>query len=346
MNRVLYQESNYPILQNRVYETYEEATNCSQGDIRIVEDQFTGLIYNEAFRPELMQYDSNYNNEQAFSPYFKQHLRSVKEIIRRELGTLDLVEVGCGKGYFLEMLEAEGFNITGFDPTYEGNNPRIIKDFFKPGMFEPSRGLILRHVLEHIPDPYSFLCELRDANGGGGLIYVEVPCFDWICDRRTWFDIFYEHVNYFRMIDFKRIFGKIQFAERTFGGQYLSIIADLSSLEKPKYDRHNSVLFPKNFQNSLTQRNATQSIVWGAASKGVIFSLLSERNGKPISAVVDVNPLKQGKFLPITGLKVLTPDEVVKQFPEGTTVYIMNSNYINEIKEMSLHQFNYVGVDQ
>ena len=47
MSRVLYEESDFPVLQNRVYETYEEAINCPRGDIRIVEDEQTGLIYNE-----------------------------------------------------------------------------------------------------------------------------------------------------------------------------------------------------------------------------------------------------------------------------------------------------------
>ncbi len=71
-----------------------------------------------------------------------------------------------------------------------GTNARIVKKYFKPGVMKPSHGLILRHVLEHVPNPYSFLCDLRDANGGKGLIYIEFLCFDWICEKRSWFDIF------------------------------------------------------------------------------------------------------------------------------------------------------------
>ena len=168
MTRVLYEEYNFPILQNRVYDNHEEAIHCTRGDIQIIEDEQSGLIYNAAFRPELMRYDSNYNNEQANSVFFQQHLIAVKEIIRSELGQQELVEVGCGKGFFFEMLLADGLDVTGFDPTYEGSNPRIVKEYFKPGVMQPSRGLILRHVLEHLPDPYSFLCDLRDANGGQG----------------------------------------------------------------------------------------------------------------------------------------------------------------------------------
>lgn len=60
--RSLYEQTNFPVLQNRVYETREAAINCARGDIHIVEDQATGLIYNAEFRSELMVYDANYNN--------------------------------------------------------------------------------------------------------------------------------------------------------------------------------------------------------------------------------------------------------------------------------------------
>jgi 2-polyprenyl-3-methyl-5-hydroxy-6-metoxy-1,4-benzoquinol methylase len=156
-----------------------------------------------------MTYDSKYNNEQALSPYFRRHLEGVAKIIESYLGKTDLVEVGCGKGSFLEMLVKDDFDITGFDSTYEGTNERITRKYFEPGAIKSANHLILRHVLEHVQDPVDFLQQLKHANRGEGLIYIEVPCFDWICQRRAWFDIFYEHVNYFRLSDFQRMFDNI-----------------------------------------------------------------------------------------------------------------------------------------
>ena len=207
--KVLYEQQQFPVLQNRVYETVQNAINCPKGDIKIIEDAKTGLVYNAAFDPELMIYDENYNNEQGLSPSFKQHLKQAAEIIEGSIGKVALVEVGCGKGFFLEMLLERGIDVTGFDSTYDGNNPRVIKKYFESGIIAtPAKGLILRHVLEHIPNPHDFLYQLRDANGGGGLIYIEVPCFDWILRKRAWFDIFYEYVNYFLLSDFDRMFNR------------------------------------------------------------------------------------------------------------------------------------------
>jgi hypothetical protein len=66
----------------------------------------------------------------------------------------------------------------------------------------------------------------------------------------------------------------------------------------------------------------------------------------PVDAVIDVNPAKQGRFLPATGLKVQSPEDALELYPAGTTVYVMNSNYLDEIKAMSKHRFHYIGVDQ
>jgi SAM-dependent methyltransferase len=341
--RLLYQQEQLPIFQNRMYDTEEEAKACPTGDMHLVEDQLTGLVYNAAFRPEVMAYDAHYQNEQALSPLFQEHLESVSCIIDRCMGRDSIVEVGCGKGFFLEMLLAKGFDVAGFDPTYEGNNPKVMKHYFEPEAGIKADGLMLRHVLEHIQDPFNFLLQLKKANGGSGKIYIEVPCFDWICEHRAWFDIFYEHVNYFRISDFYRMFGTIIESGRLFGGQYLFVVAELSTLRKPKIDFNDCVIFPKDFIHNLDEPN--RAAIWGGASKGVIFALLKARAGQPISIVIDINPAKQDKYLPSTGLLVQSPLKALAILPKGSTIYVMNSNYLQEIKQMSNNAFKYIEVD-
>ena len=109
--------------------------------------------------------------------------------------------------------------------TYEGENPAVQRRIFGDGVTVSARGIVLRHVLEHVQDPVGFLDGLREANGGG-LIYIEVPCFDWILRASAWFDIFYEHVNYFRACRFlERMFGRVVEGGHLFGGQYLYVVA-------------------------------------------------------------------------------------------------------------------------
>ena len=47
-----------------------------------------------------MRYDENYQNEQAHSSAFLDHLGGVKNIVLARLGNERLVEIGCGKATF------------------------------------------------------------------------------------------------------------------------------------------------------------------------------------------------------------------------------------------------------
>ena len=118
----VYRQNQFPVLQNRVYCSAEEARNYVLGDIDIVQDLDSGLIFNAAFKSDLMVYDANYNNEQGFSGVFQKHLNWVAHTIEAHFDKQNLFEVSCGKGFFLELLLTLGFEITGFDFTCDGTN--------------------------------------------------------------------------------------------------------------------------------------------------------------------------------------------------------------------------------
>ena len=354
-HREIYRAEQLPVFQNRMFATEQAARDCVRGDVVLVQDSATGLIFNQSFDPDLMRYDADYQNEQGHSGAFRNHLEQVAQIILKHFRGETLIEVGCGKGTFLEKLQGLGLQITGLDPTYEGDNPAVIREYFTPATGLRADGLILRHVLEHVRDPVAFLAQLRDANGGAGKVYIEVPCVDWIADHRAWFDIFYEHVNYFRLSDFGRIFGRVYETGQTFGAQYLYVVADLASVKTPATSTASRFDFPPDFLESLTRsasalapsrKGASKQVaVWGAASKGVIFTLLMQRAGAKVDMVVDINPAKQGKFLAATGARVHSPDEALRHLAPGTDLFVMNHNYLDEIQALTAHQFNCISLD-
>ena len=347
--RELFKVEGLPVFQNKMFADSASALDCPKGDLRLVRDMETGLIFNAAFNESLLKYDSDYQNEQACSNVFQQHLEDVRAIIERYFAGKQLIEVGCGKGYFLEFLHKSGYEITGIDPAYEGNNPKVIKARFEASLGLSAEGIVLRHVLEHISNPFAFLSAIAQANGGKGYIYIEVPCFDWICEHRAWFDIFYEHVNYFRLEDFYHMFGKVLESGHIFGGQYLYVVADMATLQKPQLDQRDTFAFPADFLSDLSRlvaiANGKRNAIWGAASKGVIFALYMQRMALNIDLVIDINPAKQGKYMGGSGLRVSSPNDGMRALQAGDDVFVMNSNYLQEIVALTNNQFNYIQVD-
>jgi len=346
--RTLYECEGLPVLQNKTFATRDEAVQSGRGDMKLVQDEETGLIYNNAFNSEKLVYDENYQNEQCCSSSFRYHLDQVRTIIDRHSNDKRILEIGCGKGYFLECLLADGYDAYGIDPAYQGTNPRVIKELFISDLDLYGDVVILRHVLEHIEKPLSFLADIAKANGNYGLIYIEVSCFDWICKHRTWFDVFYEHVNYFRLTDFHRIFERVIESGRLFGDQYLYLVADLASI-RPIIDRtRERVALPDDFLSTrkyFRNLNDKARAIWGASSKGVIFAMHMQQLSTKLDFAIDINPVKQGRYLPCSGLRVASPEEAMNDLPAASDIIVMNSNYLDEIKHLSGNCYNYITID-
>lgn len=341
--------SGYPALQNRTFASPSEALESAIGEIALRQDPRTGIVHNAAFEPEIVDYDSGYDNEQGHSAVFRNHLSAVADHIAREFAGKSILEVGCGKGLFLKLLRERAFHVTGVDPSYTGEDPAIVRDFYSPSLDLRADAIVLRHVLEHIPEPIAFLNMLRTANGGG-LIYIEVPCLEWIAEKKAWFDIFYEHVNYFRLGNLTAMFGRVLKAEHIFGGQYIGIFADLATLRLPPITWTDRFRLPERFTDGIDEAAAvlrdTSYAIWGGASKGVIFSLLMKQRGAAPRVAIDVNPAKQGRYMPVSGVRILSPDAGLSALPEGSTVVVMNDNYIDEIRTVTGDRYKLLTVTQ
>jgi ABC-type Fe3+-hydroxamate transport system substrate-binding protein len=101
----------------------------------------------------------------------------------------------------------------------------------------------------------------------------------------------------------------------------------------------NITTFSANYYNKLkTYRNKLKHIldrgkrvvIWGAGSRGVI--LLNTFKDLNISYAVDINPKKQGMYIPGVGQKIIPPEFLQKYRPD--VIIVMNPIYMNEIQNM------------
>ena len=302
----------------------------------LVQSAETGLVFNRAFRPELVEYDADYQNEQGLSGAFARHLDAVLDVMRRHFAGRSLVEVGCGKGLFLERLLGAGFDVTGLDPTYEGSNPRVIREFFTPAVGIRAEGIVLRHVLEHVPGPGRV--PGRPARG----------------QRRPRHDLHRGAVPRLDRASITPGSTSSTSTSTTSGASTSSACSARStrpgirsrastSTSSPTWRRsgrragrattcsscrRGSCRRSTRAASALGRSGGTARAIWGGASKGVIFALLMERAGVRIDTVIDINPAKQGRYLAATGLRVQSPDEAMAHLPAGADVFVMNSNYL------------------
>ena len=336
--KIIYEQRSVPLIQNKVYETKELAANAPCIDVVLAQSLDNGFVFSANFTDSAIEYDMHYQNEQSNSAFFRRHLEKVIEIMQ-DNHTLDgkVVEIGCGKAYFMDMLLNKEVDVIGFDPTYEGHSPKVVKDFFSEKYSDiGARFIILRHTLEHISQPFNFIKIIAAANKHKGKIYIEVPTFEWILEHNATEDIFYEHCNYFSLATLQMLFTK-SVGGHFFNGQYIYVIADLADLKetlevgtvKPYEVKFNDRI--KQYDKLIT--GLKNVAVWGAGAKGSTFLNLLDKSCTKLKCVIDINPKKQHRYVGGTGHYIIKPEELSRQGIEN--IIVMNSNYVDEIKTIT-----------
>jgi len=343
--QVIYEQSPVPLIQNKVYPTRELAQNAPCIGVTLAQSLDNGFVFSADFKDFTIDYDMHYQNEQSNSAYFRKHLENVIQIMEQN-HCLDgkVIEIGCGKAYFLDMLSYKGVDITGFDPTYEGHSNKVIKDFFSEKYSDINASfIVLRHTLEHISNPFDFIKTIAKANNYKGKIYIEVPTFEWIMNNNAVEDIFYEHCNYFTLETLQMLFKK-SVGGHFFNGQYIYVIAALEDV-KDEIEKRKITPWQVKFADrtaeykSILDSNKNVAI-WGAGAKGSTFLNLLDKEGNKCKCVIDINPKKQHQFIGGTGHYIIRPDEISGL--DINNIVVMNSNYIDEVKGITSENINLI----
>jgi len=359
---VLFEARNVPVHVCVQYDTAAEARSCARGDIRILRCGRCGSIANSAFDPALVHYSGCYENSLHCSPAFQQfaHSLALELVERHSLHDADIIEIGCGRGEFLELLCGLGPNRgVGFDhsrpqgPPQANTAVRFVRDFYTESYSSlPARFYVCRHVLEHVPQPWQFLRQLRSIIGDRPEVrlYFEVPNAARVLRTMSMWDMIYEHCSYFTTGSLARLFAEAGFdvlsATECFQGQYVGVEAaphhsesgaiPFVSTGKPFEIASQAAAFAANHRSFLddwrtrmARLDGRKVVIWGAGAAGVAFLNMIDA-GELIEYAVDINPRKHGKFLPGGG-KLVVPPEFLRSY-QPDAVIIMNPAYDAEIR--------------
>lgn len=137
---------------------------------------------------------------------------ATRDRIRRGMRVL---EIGCGRGYFLKSLEATGARCEGLELNSQAIDGKVtnspihlatIEDFAnaKTGSFDVVCSF---QVLEHIVDPYSFLKAAAACIPPGGMLAISTPNRQYCPHehQEDAFDLPPHHMGHFDASTFRRI---------------------------------------------------------------------------------------------------------------------------------------------
>ncbi len=337
----IFRQEDVPVHSVRLCRSPEEARALPRGDIVLGGCAACGLIENHAFRPELLDYGQDYNPSQACSPTFNRFHRALAERLVAEGGLAgrQVLEVGCGEGEFLRLLRAAGVAAgVGYDPMLRRageDGLTLVAEAFRAGAVAPDFDAVCcKMTLEHIAAPRAFVSALGSALGAGGRLFLMVPEAGRILADGAFQDIYYEHCNYLTAAALTNLLAAEGFAVEAcwtgFGDQYLMLRArrgPAATVPVPAPAELGARCAEARERWRAALAEPGPHVLWGGGSKAVAF--VSAVGAERVAAVVDIDPRKQGAFLPGSGLPIRAPEELPQLAPR--TVIAMNPVYRGEI---------------
>jgi SAM-dependent methyltransferase len=263
-------------------------------------------------------------------------------VSRFELAGRRVLEVGCGDGHYLSLLDELGATVSGLEPSApfrrltEQRGLPVYSGYaadLEPLPGGPYDAIVTREVLEHVPDPIDFLSTIRASLTPDGVGLVEVPSLEQALERGRFFDFFPDHLNYFSVGTLARALERSGFLvveiTRGMGGEYLQAIvkADAGRNAANLNSTRGAIVRDLRALEQQCVADGLRLGVWGAGAKGL--SVLAATQARGVSLLVDSDPHKQGRYTPGSGLLV-EPVERLASAPVDIVV-VTAMAYIDEI---------------
>jgi SAM-dependent methyltransferase len=222
--------------------------------------------------------------------------------------------------------------------------------------------IIGNNVLAHVPDLNDFVGGMRIVLGARGVITMEFPHLLHLIDRNEWDTIYHEHFSYFSFLTVSKVFehhGLTLFDVEelpTHGGSLRIYGRHAADESKPVTDRAGEMIererelgfdrldtyvgFSEQVKLAkwqvldllIEQRRAGRRIAgYGAPAKGNTLLNYCGIGREFIEYTCDLNPHKQGHYLPGSHIPIRAPETIRETQPE--LVFILPWNLKDEIME-------------
>jgi hypothetical protein len=299
-------------------------------------------VWNHLFDWDHVPYNDKPNKMYNHGARWKDHLSNLSGWLSKSLPPEPvIIDIGCGDGSFLVNMShsypGKG-RFVGFDPSGDVDTGEQSIEFYK-SLFEPFKHvsqfkpdlLLMRHVVEHLTAPSSFLHSLAWASDELAKplhLYCEVPCIDRVFDTKRLADFYYEHPSQFTTDSFSHLLssaGDVVSIYHSYDGEVLCGLVELHPGLMNKSIREKAFRYSSSTVNSISSISAQlksfleqgkRLAIWGGTGKCAAFMHHYGVSREDIQIVVDSDIRKIGTFVPGVGQKIKHPEELLISNPD------------------------------
>jgi len=257
-----------------------------------------------------------------------------------------VVEIGSGRGEFLtELLH--------FSPKSIGLEASIVnvhyararglpvvfgypEDGWWPDTGPPADAFVCLNFLEHSPDPAEFLRQIHLRTTAQSIGIIEVPNGDLILERAISSEVMVDHLSYFTRQSLSLLCQLSGFAPREFteqmGGLVLSVEVEKVCSTSLDHMTEASDALKSDLGNYIARFPQGSVAVWGASHQSLAVLAQLPDSLAP-KYIVDSASFKQGKFAPVSGIPIVSPD-TLRSDSTLAAVVVMAGGYSQEVVEL------------
>lgn len=334
-------------------QTDEELRADTPASLEVYECVGCGLV--QLSSPPVVYATYGETSTSSYSPqmmaYRKQQMADF--IAQYHLEGKKLVDVGCGDGFMLGILDEFEVDAVGIDAASEAieiarsrGYTAHVGYFNKESKVEgyPFDAFVSFDVLEHVPDLKSFLQGISANLTDGAVGLIETHNVDNLLERHRFYDFVLDHLSYFTVDTFRLSlelsgFDVLHMEINRNGENLTAIVRKRSKKDIPGLAAHVDEL--KTTLDDFISRYTSQGkslAIWGASFQALTLFAMLDTSG--VQFVIDSAPYKQGKFAPVSHLRIVSPD-VLKAEPVDV-ILVVAARYNDEIIRQILtkEQFN------
>ena len=253
-----------------------------------------------------------------------------------------VVEIGCGRGEYLSIIQGAGADAHGLEYSEEAvrhclnaglKTTRGYVDSLTHRMQGgPFEAFFILSFLEHFPDPGGALGGICNNLTDNAVGLVEVPNFDLIVREGLFSEFIGDHLSYFTKETLETAltlngFEVLECQEVWYDYILSAVVKRRAKADLVRFHEHQAGL-KKKLEEYIGRFREQGVAVWGAGHQAFALMALAELGDK-IRYVVDSAPFKQGKYTPATHLRIVPPETLATE-PVGA-VLVMAGAYSDEV---------------